>query len=68
MANNHPNDNAYIRGERHVLRVAKIHSKHEDGTPEDVTIMRDSDVAEIIGGEEFMTLYMPAIVAEPEKK
>lgn len=42
------------------LVVGLIHTKSPDGSPALVKIIRDQDVIDLAGGEEFMTMYVPA--------
>lgn len=47
-----------INGRHFKLVVFKIHTEYETGDPEDCTLMMDEHVAEITGGEQFMTAYV----------
>lgn len=65
---NRPPELLNVNGVMHKLTVFKIVEKNEDGTPWQLELMRDSDVAEIVGDEEFMTGYVRAHMLRPEKK
>lgn len=38
--------------------LALIHTKHDDGTPALIKVIRDQDEIELNGGEEFVTLFV----------
>ncbi len=42
------------------LVIGLIHTRSPDGSPALVKIIRDQDVVNLAGGEEFMTIYVPA--------
>lgn len=50
-------------GDAYKLAVFKIVSKDELGRPEECTYVPDERVVELVGGEEFMTAYVPWEVA-----
>lgn len=49
------------------LKVALINTKHPDGTPRLVTILDDKEMIDLAGGEEFVTMYLPLEMTEPER-
>lgn len=51
-----------IIGSKHYrLYAALVNTRHADGTPRLITVIRDQDVVSLAGGEEFVTLYLPEI-------
>ena len=47
---------------RYVLRVLQVVSTHDDGTPDVVRLVRDTDTVNLKGGEEFYTCYVDGTV------
>lgn len=54
---NHPRY-ATINGRRYVSVAVKVQSRYEDGTPEDLTLIPDNQMVELVGGEEFLLVYV----------
>lgn len=50
-----------IGSQHYKLHVALVNTRHADGTPRLVTIIRQQDVVSLAGGEEFVTMYLPDI-------
>lgn len=48
-----------INGVKHTLVLIKIQSRYENGVPEDLTHLPDDMAVELVGGEQFLTAYIP---------
>lgn len=48
----------YINDQEHVLVVALVHTKTENGAPALIKLFYDDEVIELNGGEEFCTLWL----------
>lgn len=60
MSDKNSVENVYPNGERYKLVVGLIHSKDEKGRPKLITLIHDEQTINLAGGEEFVTLYLPA--------
>ena len=60
-----PPELTIINGIMYRLVVFKIVSENEDGTPWELMLMKDNEVAEIVGGK-FMTGYVRQYMLEPK--
>jgi hypothetical protein len=60
-----PQETAYLNGKKHQRVVFLIHTKNPDGSPALLKMMRDRDVIDLAGGEEFMTAFVPSVMLNP---
>lgn len=49
---------------KHIFSLFLINTKHPDGSPALCTRLKDDQVVDLNGGEEFVTAYLPANMVE----
>lgn len=56
-----------LMGEVYVPLVLLIHTKNPDGSPALMKAIQKDHTIELAGGEEFMVVYAPKKMVEPER-